>query len=109
LAPIPLSGLVKWLALGGAASRQLSSANAIAADTEILVVEVLPQVKAIIERQDAVLQLIAMRIMEFPKEGRQEACRAARRSFEVTVAQFRIDPEGGVIGSLSLWSGCALF
>jgi len=59
------------------------------------VVEVLPQVKAIIERQDAVLQRIAMRIMEFPKEGRQEACRAARRSFEATVAQFRIDPEWG--------------
>jgi hypothetical protein len=59
------------------------------------VVEILPEVKAIIERQEAALQRIAMRIMEFPKEGRQEACRVARRSFEATVAHFRIDPEWG--------------
>ena len=36
-------------------------------------VEILPEVNAIIERQEAALQRIAMRIMEFPKEGRQEA------------------------------------
>ena len=32
-------------------------------------VEILPEVKATIERQEAALQRIAMRIMEFPKEG----------------------------------------
>jgi hypothetical protein len=55
--------------------------------------DVTPEIQAIIDRQEASLQRIAMRIMEIPKDRRDEACDAARRSFEAAFANYQCDPE----------------
>jgi hypothetical protein len=56
-------------------------------------VEVPPEIKNVIEQQEASLQRIAMWIVGIPRENRTAAINLARKIFEETFQQASLDPE----------------